>query len=122
MVLKYNKILKILKIPELSLDYPGIILVLSLDCHLIIPWLSLDYPWIVPGLSLASLLVYLRLSLLSVKAGESKLLPFETFLSWRARQRKKKLRLGRKWIFSPYFVFLGIFLAFESHLIFFYQF
>ena len=39
-------------VPELSLDYPGIILVLSLDCHLIIPWLSLDYPWIVPGLSL----------------------------------------------------------------------
>ena len=45
---------------------------------MIIPGFPLDFPCIIPGLSLA-LLGYLGLSLSSIKAGDSKLLLFETF-------------------------------------------
>ena len=70
--------------PEIIRGYPWMIsgfplfLKLSLDYPKIIPRLSLDYPWIIPVLSLA-LSGYLGLSLSSITAGESKLLPFKPF-------------------------------------------
>ena len=62
--------------PGLSLDDLWISPRFSLDYPWIIPRLSLDYPWVIPILSLA-LSGYLGLSLSSITAGESKLLPFK---------------------------------------------
>ena len=60
------------------MDYPKIKPELFLDFIWMIPGFFLDFSGIMSGLTVA-LSCYLKLSLSSIKAGESKLFLFETF-------------------------------------------